>query len=69
MLKDYKVVCGAPNVIPGMKVPFAKVGAEIQARNEEVPLKLRRLKLGAKNLQECFVLQRNWVWKISPMDC
>ena len=44
-VEDYKVVCGAPNVIPGMKVPFAKVGAEIQARNEEAPLKIKKAKI------------------------
>ena len=42
---DYKVVCGAPNVIPGMRVPFAKVGAEIHACNEEVSLRIKKAKI------------------------
>ena len=44
-VEDYKVVCGAPNVIPGMRVPFAKVGAEIHACKEEVPLKIKKAKI------------------------
>ena len=44
-VEDYKVVCGAPNVIPGMRVPFAKVGAEIHACNEEVPLRIKKAKI------------------------
>ena len=28
---EQQVVCGAPNVVPGMKAPFATVGATIEA--------------------------------------
>ncbi|MAT58362.1 MAG: phenylalanine--tRNA ligase subunit beta [Ignavibacteriae bacterium] len=34
--KDYNVVCGAPNVDAGQKVPFAKVGAIIPNGNFEI---------------------------------
>ena len=64
-VEDYKVARGAPNVIPDEGTLRKKWVLEIQARNEEALLKLRRLKLGAKNLQGCFVLPRSWVWKIN----
>ncbi len=47
---SYQVVCGAPNVKEGMKVPFAMVGAEIQpaeqkSGGEEKPFKIKKAKL------------------------
>ena len=68
-VEDYKVVCGAPNVIPGMKVPFAKVGAEIQARNEEVPLKIKKAKIRGEESSGMLCSAEELGWKISPMDC
>ncbi|MEX2468748.1 MAG: phenylalanine--tRNA ligase subunit beta [Pseudohongiellaceae bacterium] len=40
-----RVVCGAPNVRQGMKVPFATLGAEIQTPGEDKPFKIKKAKL------------------------
>jgi phenylalanyl-tRNA synthetase beta chain len=40
---DYQVVCGAPNVRPGLLVPFAKVGAVLEGG--EKPFKIKAAKL------------------------
>ena len=40
---DYQVVCGAPNVRPGLLVPFAKVGAVLGGG--EKPFKIKAAKL------------------------
>ena len=37
----YKVVCGAPNVVTGMKAPFAKVGAKIFVSEKEKPFEIK----------------------------
>jgi phenylalanyl-tRNA synthetase beta chain len=42
---DHQVVCGAPNVRPGMKVPFATIGAEIITGEGEKPFKIKAAKL------------------------
>ncbi|MFN3164038.1 MAG: phenylalanine--tRNA ligase subunit beta, partial [Pseudohongiellaceae bacterium] len=42
---DHQVVCGAPNVRPGMKVPFATLGAEIITGEGEKPFKIKAAKL------------------------
>ncbi|MGK9367885.1 phenylalanine--tRNA ligase subunit beta [Melioribacter sp. Ez-97] len=39
--RDYSVVCGAPNVAEGQKVPFAKIGAVIPSNG----LKIEKVKL------------------------
>ncbi len=41
----HQVVCGAPNVTEGMKVPFATVGAEIITEDSEKPFKIKTAKL------------------------
>jgi phenylalanyl-tRNA synthetase beta chain len=40
----FQVVCGAPNVRVGLKVPFATLGAEIH-RDDEKPFKIKKVKL------------------------
>ncbi len=40
----HQVVCGAPNVRPGIKVPFAQLGAEIHT-GEDKPFKIKAAKL------------------------
>ncbi|PCH59054.1 MAG: phenylalanine--tRNA ligase subunit beta [SAR86 cluster bacterium] len=40
-----QVVCGAANVRPGLKVPFATIGAQIQAVNDDKPFKIKKAKL------------------------
>jgi phenylalanyl-tRNA synthetase beta chain len=40
---DYQVVCGAPNVRPGLLVPFAKVGAVLEGGDK--PFKIKAAKL------------------------
>ena len=37
----HKVVCGAPNVVSGMKAPLAKVGAKIFASEKEKPFEIK----------------------------
>ena len=41
---EQQVVCGAPNVVPGMKAPFATVGATIET-GQRKPLKITKAKL------------------------
>ncbi len=40
-----QVVCGAPNVQAGMKVPFARIDAVLPGEQADKPLKIRRAKL------------------------
>jgi len=42
---EHQVVCGAPNVRAGLKVPFATIGAEIIAGEGEKPFKIKAAKL------------------------
>ena len=44
-IEIFRVVCGAPNVVSGLKVPFAKVGAEIQIPDEEKPFTIKEAKI------------------------
>ncbi|RZV48904.1 MAG: phenylalanine--tRNA ligase subunit beta, partial [Pseudomonadales bacterium] len=45
-LSNFQVVCGAPNAAVGMKIPFAKVGAELSARDAGAEaLKIKKAKL------------------------
>ena len=37
-VENYQVVCGAPNVKAGIKVPFARKGAEILIPGDSKPL-------------------------------
>ena len=39
-VNEFQVVCGAPNVRAGMRVPFAKVGAEIITGKSDGPLRI-----------------------------
>jgi phenylalanyl-tRNA synthetase beta chain len=41
----HQVVCGAPNVRAGLKVPFATLGAEIITSPDEKPFKIKAAKL------------------------
>ena len=41
----HQVVCGAPNVRAGLKVPFARVGAEIITDENEKPFRIKAAKL------------------------
>ncbi len=34
-MSNYQVVCGASNATQGLKIPFAKVGAELPSKNED----------------------------------
>ncbi|MDD9959977.1 MAG: phenylalanine--tRNA ligase subunit beta [Gammaproteobacteria bacterium] len=43
--KVFQVVCGATNVKQGMKVPFAKIGAEILVPDEDKPFRIKAAKL------------------------
>lgn len=42
---SFQVVCGAPNVRVGLKVPFATLGAEISSPEEKKPFKIKKAKL------------------------
>lgn len=41
----YQVVCGAPNARPGIKIPFATVGAELPPGADGKPFKIKKAKL------------------------
>jgi len=41
----YTIVCGAPNVVAGMKVPLARVGASLPGETEDSPFVIREAKL------------------------
>ncbi|MBT8062368.1 MAG: phenylalanine--tRNA ligase subunit beta, partial [Gammaproteobacteria bacterium] len=43
--EELHVVCGAPNVRAGMKVPFARIGAEIKTPDSEKPFVIKQAKL------------------------
>lgn len=43
--ESFQVVCGAPNVRTGLKVPFAKLGAEIIESKDAKPFKIKKAKL------------------------
>lgn len=43
--RQHQVVCGAPNVRPGMKAPFATLGAEIITAEDEKPFRIKAAKL------------------------
>lgn len=40
-----QVVCGAPNVRPGLKVPYATIGAELPAAGDDKPFRIKKAKL------------------------
>ncbi len=42
---SFQVVCGAPNVRAGLKVPFAKLGAEIIESTDAKPFKIKKAKI------------------------
>jgi len=43
--ESYQVVCGAPNVRAGIKVPFAKLGAQIIESADAKPFKIKKAKI------------------------
>ena len=43
--EKFQVVCGAPNVRAGLRVPFARIGAEIVADPGEKPFRIKAAKL------------------------
>ncbi|WP_416394914.1 phenylalanine--tRNA ligase subunit beta [Allohahella sp. A8] len=43
-IQTYQVVCGAPNARPGIKVPFARIGAVLKGAEGE-PFKIKKAKL------------------------
>jgi phenylalanyl-tRNA synthetase beta chain len=43
--KSFQVVCGAPNVRAGIKVPFAKLGAKIIESADAKPFKIKKAKI------------------------
>lgn len=43
-IQTYQVVCGAPNARPGIKVPFARIGAVLKGGDGE-PFKIKKAKL------------------------
>lgn len=44
-VESFQVVCGAPNVRAGLKVPFAKLGATIIESAESKPFKIKKAKI------------------------
>lgn len=51
---QYQVVCGAPNVRPGLKVPFARIGAELGNDKDEKPFRIKKAKL--RGVESCGML-------------
>lgn len=43
--ETYQVVCGAPNVRAGLKVPFARLAAEIIEKPDAKPFKIKKAKI------------------------
>ncbi len=43
--QQVQVVCGAPNVRPGMKVPYATLGAELPGESPDKPFRIKKAKL------------------------
>lgn len=43
--ESFQVVCGAPNVRTGLRVPFAKLGAEIIESQDAKPFKIKKAKI------------------------
>ncbi|MEX0965407.1 MAG: phenylalanine--tRNA ligase subunit beta [Pseudohongiellaceae bacterium] len=43
--ETFQVVCGAPNVRSGLRVPFAKLGAEIIESQDAKPFKIKQAKI------------------------
>ncbi|MFT6823994.1 MAG: phenylalanyl-tRNA synthetase beta chain [Pseudohongiellaceae bacterium] len=43
--ESFQVVCGAPNVRAGLKVPFAKLGAQIIESADAKPFKIKKAKI------------------------
>ena len=43
--ESFQVVCGAPNVRAGLKVPFAKLGAKIIESTGAKPFKIKKAKI------------------------
>lgn len=43
--ESFQVVCGAPNVRAGLKVPFATIGAQIIDKPDDKPFKIKKAKL------------------------
>jgi phenylalanyl-tRNA synthetase beta chain len=42
---EFQIVCGAPNVRAGLKVPLARIGAEIITPESDKPFKIKQAKL------------------------
>lgn len=42
---EFSIVCGAPNVKAGMKVPLARIGAELPGQSMDQPLVIRQARL------------------------
>ena len=42
---EFQIVCGAPNVRVGMKVPLARIGAEIVSLDSDKPFKIKQARL------------------------
>lgn len=51
---EYQVVCGAPNVRLGLKVPFARIGAELGNDKGDKPFRIKKAKL--RGVESCGML-------------
>src|SRR5437660_7311593 len=43
--KELNIVCGAPNIAPGQKVPVAKIGTSVPRGPDGAPMKIERRKI------------------------
>jgi len=54
------IVCGAPNVAPGMKVPCARIGAQLPGETAEQPFVIKLAKMRGVESQACCVRPVSW---------
>ncbi|BFM04448.1 hypothetical protein Psyaliredsea_30950 [Psychrobacter alimentarius] len=63
-----QIVCGAPNVTVGMKVPVATVGAVLPSDNKQ-GFKIKKASCAVWPLTVCYAVLLRLIWLIALMVC